>query len=162
MTPRERLLRALARQEPDRVPIDLGNSATSIHRMAYMRLKEHLGMDRAEPRIIDYMQQVVLVEEPVLKRFSIDTRQLFLKPARGWEKEPEGSFRDEWGIRYRPGAEGNYYDMFAHPLAEASKEDLDRFPWPDPEDPRRIARPRPGGRGAAHQQRLWHRAERFQ
>ncbi len=138
MTPRERLLRALAHQEPDRVPLDMGNSATSIHRKAYRRLKEHLGMDRVEPPIIDRMQQVVQVDEAVLRRFSIDTRQLFLKPARGWQGDPDGSYRDEWGIRYRPGADGNYFDMDAHPLADATREDLDRFAWPDPDDPRRF------------------------
>jgi uroporphyrinogen decarboxylase len=139
MKPRDRLLRTLARQEPDRVPLDMGNSSTSIHREAYMRLKEYLGLERSEPRIIDNMQQVVQVEEAVLRRLAIDTRQLFLKSVRGWERDPDGSYRDEWGIRYRPGAGGYYYDMYEHPLAEASREDLDRYPWPDPEDPRRIA-----------------------
>ncbi|MGO9310759.1 MAG: uroporphyrinogen decarboxylase family protein [Spirochaetia bacterium] len=139
MTPRDRLMRALDRREPDRVPIDLGNSATSIHRTAYARLKEYFGMEPSEPTIIDSMQQVVRVEEEVLRRFSVDTRQLFLRPAKGWRRESDGSCQDEWGIRYRPGAGGNYYDMYEHPLAEFSREDLDRFPWPDPEDPRRIA-----------------------
>ena len=139
MTPRGRLLRALAHREPDRVPIDMGNSATSIHRRAYIRLKEHLGMDRSEPRIIDRMQQVVEVEEPLLRRLAVDTRQLFLRAARGWQRNLDGSYTDEWGIGYRSSAEGNYFDMTSHPLAEAARGDLDRFPWPDPEDPRRIA-----------------------
>jgi uroporphyrinogen decarboxylase len=139
MTPRERLRRALAHREPDRVPIDMGNSATSIHRAAYQRLKEHLGMGPSEPPIIDRMQQVVEVEEPVLRCLDVDTRQLFLQPARGWRKNPDGTFTDEWSIGYRAAAEGAYYDMISHPLAEASREDLDRFPWPDPESPRRTA-----------------------
>lgn len=116
MTSRERLLRALSHREPDRVPLDMGNSATSIHREAYRRLQEYLGMDVTEPVIIDRMQQVVRVEERVLQRFAVDTRQLFLKPARPWIQDPDGSWRDEWGVRYRPGAGGRYFDMREHPL----------------------------------------------
>jgi uroporphyrinogen decarboxylase len=139
MTPRARLMKALDHEEPDRVPIDMGNSATSIHRAAYRRLRKHLGMGPTEPTLIDRMQQVVEVEEPILRRLAVDTRQLFLKPARGWKENPDGTCTDEWGIGYRAAAGGNYYDMVSHPLAEASRGDLDRFPWPDPEDPRRIA-----------------------
>ena len=138
MTARERVLRSLAHREPDRVPLDMGTTTTSIHRTAYRRLKQHLGLDGAEPVIIDRMQQVVRVEEAVLRRFSVDTRQLHLRPARPWAQDADGTWRDEWGIRYRPGADGNYFDMFGHPLAEAERQDLDRFPWPDPADPRRL------------------------
>jgi uroporphyrinogen decarboxylase len=139
MTPRDRLRRALAHREPDRVPIDMGNSATSIHHRAYRRLREHLGLGPSEPQIIDRMQQVVEVEEPVLRRLAVDTRQLFLKPARAWRGNPDGTFTDEWGIGYRAAAGGAYFDMISHPLAEASREDLERFPWPDPQSPLRTA-----------------------
>ena len=139
MTPRERVQRSLAHREPDRVPIDMGNSATSIHRAAYARLRAYLGLGPSEPALIDRMQQVVEVEEPVLQSLQVDTRQLFLKPARGWRERPDGTFTDEWGIGYRSAAGGAYFDMVSHPLAEASRQDLDRFSWPDPEDPRRTA-----------------------
>jgi hypothetical protein len=45
MTPRERVQRALAHQEADRVPIDLGSSiVTSITKAAYLPLMAHLGL----------------------------------------------------------------------------------------------------------------------
>jgi uroporphyrinogen decarboxylase len=72
MKPRERLMRALRHEEPDRVPIDIGTAVTSIHREAYMRLKEYRGLDQAPPRILDPVQQVVELEEPVLRRFKVD------------------------------------------------------------------------------------------
>ncbi len=30
---------------------------------------------------------------------------------------------------------GYYFDIFEHPLKSATVEDLDKYPWPDPEDP---------------------------
>ena len=46
LTSRERLLRALNHQEPDRVPIDLGGNQTGIHKFAYQALFKHLGIRR--------------------------------------------------------------------------------------------------------------------
>jgi uroporphyrinogen decarboxylase len=67
----------------------------------------------------------------------VDTRQLFLTPAKGWERAGDGEYVDEWGIRCRGSAGGRYYDMVAHPLAHFSVEELDGYNWPDPDDPKR-------------------------
>jgi uroporphyrinogen decarboxylase len=138
MTSCERVLRALNHKEADRVPIDIGSPVTSIHKDAYLRLKKHLGLGDSAPEIIDNMQQVVKVEEPLLELFSVDTKHIFLNPAKGWQKLPDGTFRDEWGIKWRTTSEDRYYDMYKHPLADATVEDLERFDWPDPDDPRRL------------------------
>ena len=47
MTSRERLLKALNHEEPDRVPIDLGGNQTGIHKFAYEALVKHLGVDES-------------------------------------------------------------------------------------------------------------------
>jgi uroporphyrinogen decarboxylase len=44
MVPRERFLKALHHEVPDRVPIDLGGNQTGIHQNAYRKLATHLGM----------------------------------------------------------------------------------------------------------------------
>ena len=44
MTSRERLLKALNHEIPDRVPIDLGGNQTGIHKFAYQALLKHLGI----------------------------------------------------------------------------------------------------------------------
>lgn len=51
------------------------------------------------------------------------------------------SFKDEWGVGYRKieNPTGVYYEMCEHPLAEATVDDLEGFPWPDPFDPSRTA-----------------------
>jgi len=138
MTPRDRVRTALGRSEPDRVPLDLGLSVTSVHRDAYVALRACLGLPPRETAILDSMQQVVVVDEDVLERFRVDTRQLAVRPARPWRPVGSGAFRDEWGVTWRPASGGRYYDMAEHPLAHAGLKDLDRFAWPDPEDSARF------------------------
>jgi uroporphyrinogen decarboxylase len=138
MKSRERVLKTMEHREPDRIPIDLGSGVTSIHKETYMKIKKYLGLNGAEPRILDHMQQVVEVDEPILQRFNVDTRHIHLKPAREWQRLPNGSYVDEWGIKYRNPKDSHYYDPYDHPLAHASIEDLDKYNWPDPYDPQRV------------------------
>ncbi len=138
MKSRERVMRTLNHQEPDRIPIDIGSSVTSIHVEAYMPLKKYLNLDKTRPQIISNMQQVVKVEETVLKRFKADTHTVKLNPQRDWIELPNGNFINEWGIEWTKSASSHYYDMCRHPLAEATVEDLDKYKWPDPTHPRRL------------------------
>ena len=48
MTSRERVLKALNHEIPDRVPIDLGGNQTGIHKNAYRALIDHLGIRRED------------------------------------------------------------------------------------------------------------------
>lgn len=73
MTSRERVLAAIAHQEPDRVPVDLGATPSSgISAVAYARLKEHMGMSQGQTRIYDVVQQLAQPEDEILARFGID------------------------------------------------------------------------------------------
>jgi uroporphyrinogen decarboxylase len=77
MTSRDRVLRALAHQEPDRVPIDFGGTAgTVIAPSTYTGLRELLGMEPSPPRVFDAYQMVVEVERPVMDRFGADVVML--------------------------------------------------------------------------------------
>jgi uroporphyrinogen decarboxylase len=77
MTSRERVLKAICHEEPDRIPIDFGGMAsTGIMAIAYDRLKKHLGMTGGEVRIFDMAQQLAEVEQEVLSRFEVDVISL--------------------------------------------------------------------------------------
>lgn len=77
MTSRERVLAALNHQTPDRVPLDLsGHRSSGINAMAYARLRRHLGLPVKPIRVYDPVQQLAIVDEDVLTRFSIDTIEL--------------------------------------------------------------------------------------
>ena len=147
MTSRERVLAALDHRVPDRVPIDLGGNQTGIHKDAYAALVAHLGRDE-EIVILDAVQQLARPSEAVLKRLRVDTRYVFAGAAAGFDgkvvmAERDGrvwhDLTDEFGIRWSmPDDVPLYMDISLHPLAEASIEDLDRYPWPRGDDPGRF------------------------
>ena len=77
LTSRERVLKAIRHEEPDRLPIDLGGMAsTGIMAIAYARLKEHLGITSGEIRICDMGQQLAEVEPEIMSRFGVDVISL--------------------------------------------------------------------------------------
>jgi len=77
MTSRERVLSALNHREPDRVPIDLsGHRSSGIAAMAYVRLREFLGLPKKPIRVYDPVQQLAIVDEDVLQQFKVDTIEL--------------------------------------------------------------------------------------
>jgi uroporphyrinogen decarboxylase len=73
MTPRQRVLAAIAHREPDHVPVDLGATPSSgISAIAYNRLKRHLGITTGHTRVYDVVQQLAQPEDFILDRFGID------------------------------------------------------------------------------------------
>ncbi len=73
MTPRERILAAIAHREPDRVPLDLGATPSSgISAIAYGKLKAHLGLRSGHTRVYDVVQQLAQPEVEVSDRFGVD------------------------------------------------------------------------------------------
>jgi uroporphyrinogen decarboxylase len=72
MNSRERVLKALDHQQPDRVPIDLGGTRQSgIAATTYHALKQRLGV-RTPTRVFDVYQMIAEVERPVRERFGAD------------------------------------------------------------------------------------------
>lgn len=148
LTPRERLLKALHHEVPDRVPIDLGGNQTGIHRNAYRNLIQHLGI-QDEIRIMDAVQQLARPCEKILERFHVDTRYIAAGPASSWKggivrAERDGQvwqdLTDEFGVRWSMSEDAPHYlDITLHPLASATIEDVRGYPWPKGDDPSRFA-----------------------
>jgi len=140
MTPRERVMRTLNLQEPDRVPVDLAQAGgDGITAVAYQNLVSHLGLPPREGRIMNKMAQSVHVDEDVLQRFHVDFRRLDMGAPDNWQNEPVGEdgYRDEWGVvRARP-VGSYYYDLTESPITEDTLAAIDQYSWPDPEDPGR-------------------------
>ena len=141
MNSRERVLAALDHREPDMVPIDLGGTEnTTITRIAYLNLRQHLGMPaEPDPFIINRQMDAVFPQEDLLQRFEVDFRPV--KPSLDWQPDiremPDDSFYDEMAILWKKAA--YYYDMVEHPFENFTVADIDRFNWPDPYAPARIA-----------------------
>ncbi|HUV75663.1 MAG TPA: uroporphyrinogen decarboxylase family protein [Dehalococcoidales bacterium] len=135
---RERVIKALSHQEPDRVPFDLGSTAnSSIHLLGYQRLKAHFGVE-AEDTIIHKMMQTVAVHEPILQALDIDLRYVSYGASDRRPDIPVGEdgYQDEWGLVRRKPPSSLYYDLVKSPLAGSiTTQDIVNFPWPDPGDP---------------------------
>jgi len=148
MTSRERLLKALNHEIPDRVPIDLGGFQTGIHRGAYEDLLRHLGI-RDEVRIMDAVQQLAQPCEELLELFHVDVRYLCAGAAEGFDgtirRGTRGGkgwhdLRDEFGVVWSmPDDQQLYMDITHHPLAQAGVSDLADYPFPSGGDPGRFA-----------------------
>jgi uroporphyrinogen decarboxylase len=137
----------LNHKEPDRIPFDLGTTGvTGISIVTYKKLLPVLGLEEPEPELSDIKQQLARPSEAFFQKLAVDTRGMHRQPPSTWklelkEDEKYFHFMDEWGIGYRmPREDGHYFDMESHPLADArGLDDLEKFPWPEPCDPERLA-----------------------
>ncbi len=72
-TSRERVLKTLNHEEPDRVPIDLGGSiATGIMANALDHLRKYLGLENRPVKVYEVFQMLGEVEMDLVERFKID------------------------------------------------------------------------------------------
>jgi len=141
-----RVLTTLQHREPDHIPLDIGTTgSTGIMVEPYKQLLEYLGI-KEEIVIGDLKQQLVKVSDKVKRSLGVDFRSIDRRTSSGWRpefKEEDGyrKFTDEWGIGWRMPLDGGiYYDMYYHPLQDASDiSEIENYPWPDPADPGRTA-----------------------
>lgn len=111
MTSRERVLTAFEHREPDRVPVWCGSSPEF-----WEKAKLHLGLDD---------------DEALRLRFGDDFRRVHARyvgpdvPLR----RPDATCRTPFGVE-RHGL--GYGQPCAHPLAEATLNEVHAYPWPDP------------------------------
>ena len=146
MSPKERLLKTLNFQEPDRVPIDLASTqVTGISLTAYTNLLGYLNIADAQPRICDAIQKICIPNNDLLLRFGIDTRGLWprMNHTEFVDKDAGDylSHVDEWGFSYRIKKDGGlWYDLYKSPLEHQtlSKSLIEKYPWPNGGDKTRI------------------------
>jgi uroporphyrinogen decarboxylase len=145
MTSRDRILTALAHEQPDRVPIVIGTSNTTGVKMgAYRRLKATLGIDSPDRYIYDWPELgTAALDEAALVRLRGDARGILDRfPAdvyrRNRARDPHAPFVDDWGTGQVEIAPGSWFPG-VHPMKDASTIDaIDRYPWPDMDDPSRV------------------------
>ncbi len=121
MTPKQRVLTALAREEPDRVPINYSANA-GIDR----RLKAHFGLESNDG-------------EGLLRTLGVDFRSVgarYVGPKLHEDIPERGVKVDNWGIhrRWVEHGTGGYWDYCDFPLREADEETIANWPMPSPDD----------------------------
>ena len=146
LTSRDRVLGAIAHEEPDRVPIVIGvSNATGIKMGPYRELKRLIGVDAPDAWLYDWPELgTAAVDEATLRRLHGDVRGVLdREPAdvleRNRTREPHSDYINSWGSGAREVAPGEWFPM-VEPLAEATTiEAIERNPWPDMDDPTRVA-----------------------
>jgi len=148
LTSRQRVLKALNFETPDRVPIDLGGFQTGIHKRAYGDLLRHLCIDD-EIVTLDPVQQLAKPCEEVLQRFHVDIRYVCAHGPDGFgggivQNRRAGKLwrdlKDEFGVVWSmPDDQMLYMDISHHPLAEANTTDIADYPFPDGTDRSRFS-----------------------
>jgi len=118
MIPRERVLRALNHEEPDRVPIGIYELPIGKARDS---LKKHFGVNEDielwEKLGIDFPYQIR--RKPSKK---------FIESGR-WKPDANGFYEDEFGVKYRLGITKRYWHWYSHPLQD--KENVDEYEFPE-------------------------------
>lgn len=119
MTSRERVLTALACEEPDRVPINY-SANPGIDR----RLKEYYGLESRDG-------------EGLAQALEVDFRGVhapYVGPP--LHEAPPGRHVDMWGIhtRWIEHESGGYWDYCDFPLMNATEEQIADWPMPNPDD----------------------------
>ena len=158
LTSRERVQAVLNHEIPDRVPIVLGASnATGISMPAYRNLKRYLGFEAEDKYLYDWPELgTAAIDEVILERLHSDVRGVHdREPAavreRNESREPGSPYFNSWGVGSVEGDPGTWFPAI-HPLAETHLiEDLESYPWPDMNDPSRVANVRAEARKLAEE-----------
>jgi uroporphyrinogen decarboxylase len=128
MTSRQRFALAMAHKNGDRPPIDIGaTTLTAMSPRCQERLREFLGFSGPpEPSNSG-------VDERILQWAGTDFRAvggIIELPGPHSKIFSPTLIRDCWGVLRQQ--VGQYAEIVESPLAGASVDDLDRFPWPEP------------------------------
>ena len=146
LTSRERVQAVLNHEIPDRVPVVLGASnATGISIPAYRNLKRYLGFEAEDRYLYDWPELgTAAIDGVILERLHSDVRGVHdREPAevreRNQMRQPGSPYFNSWGVGSVERDPGMWFPAI-HPLAETHLiEDLESYPWPDMNDPTRVA-----------------------
>jgi len=138
LTPRERVKIALAHQEPDKIPIDIGEGRqTSIYYDPYLKAAAFLGLDKLEIITAPGREVIDRFDERFLESLDIDFRRVGLRDIpEDLVTQDGGMLRDSWGIGWKK--TGYFMSIVDYPLKNATIDNLQHCPWPDPKDERRF------------------------
>ena len=146
MTPRERVLATIRHEEPDRVPIVLGvSNATGIKMKPYRELKRALGIDAPDRYLYRWPELgTAEIDEDTAVRLGSDVRGVLdVEPAWVLERNagrPVGEdYVNSWGSGATQVAPDEWFPAVC-PLAGATTvAEIEDYPWPDMDDPTRVA-----------------------
>jgi uroporphyrinogen decarboxylase len=141
MTGRERILKSLNHEEPDRIPYDLsGTNVTAITKNAYQKAMTFRGLSTEyNTELVDPIQQIITPVEENLLKLKSDTRRIGATRILQYEKNKimEGDtvvVYDFYGCKWTFQPDKDlYFNLVSSPLADCDdiSHHLDKLPRPD-------------------------------
>lgn len=134
---RENFRKILAHEQPDDAILDLGGCPLStMMGKSYAGLMHLLGLENKDAENDEILKwgQVYRLDDRLVEALDIDTRGVGAVqiPSRStWKILSKNEYIDEWSIRRK--FTGLYWDIIESPLRDKEVEDLEDFPWPDPD-----------------------------
>jgi uroporphyrinogen decarboxylase len=123
----------------------------------YQALKQHLGIQAEDRSIYDWPELgSALLDEATLQRLHSDVRGVLDRfPEKTYQRNQtrpaHSSFIDDWGSGQKEIEPGVWYPGI-HPMTEAETlEAIESYPWPDMDDPYRVAHVRQQARQLAEE-----------
>jgi uroporphyrinogen decarboxylase len=146
MTSRERVNAVLHHEIPDRVPIIIGvSNATGIKIRPYRGLLNLMNLEVEEKYIYDWPELgTALPDERVMQRLHSDVRGVLDRfpeevYKRNQARPPHTPFIDDWGGGQMEIGPDEWFPGIA-PIPDAITVDvLENYPWPNMDDPYRVA-----------------------
>jgi len=110
MIPRERVIKAIEHEAPDRVPVSLWSTAE-----AYENIKRYLGYEGHKEDILWASDKAFHISKKLVERLSLDVVQVHLPTPADYEPKtwPDGSFEGPTGLRTKK--VGLYYEFTLFP-----------------------------------------------
>jgi len=131
MSSRERVLMALSHEEPDRVPTALWGSYYTLQDQTYVKMLQHLDLGDPVPPFRRFKtRNSNYHDDRVLDRLGTDVRYVWLgfTDLGGARLD---TLKDAWGVQWR--RIGPNVSSVEHPLADATMDELEAYPFPDVE-----------------------------
>jgi uroporphyrinogen decarboxylase len=120
---------AIDHQEPDRVPLSLWGSWYGVTDKLYFNALEKLGWEPVSPFRPDLVHSVNYYDDRLLEHLHVDIRHIDPGAIVAAAKvDSDGT--DAWGIKWDRAGLYRVADYF--PLEEASVEEINDYPFPDP------------------------------
>ncbi len=146
MTSRDRVLTTINHGVPDRVPIIIGTSnATGLKMNPYLELKERAGINSPDRYLYEWPELgTANPDEEIMRLLKSDVRGVLdREPAhileRNKNRAAHSDYIDSWGSGASEISPDEWFPG-VHPLSEATTIDaLENYPWPDMNDPTRVA-----------------------
>jgi uroporphyrinogen decarboxylase len=132
MSSKERVLAAIHREEPDRVPVALWGSYYTLNDDTYFNMLKHFDLGepvppfrKLKPRNSNYY------DDRLLDLLETDVRYIWCGFTDLGGARMDYDCRDAWGVKWQ--RSGPHITSIDPPLKGAGAEGIEAFVWPDPE-----------------------------